>query len=146
LTNHNNVILFPGVKTWRFYDFVNERDDNLIEDWKNGLSEASQNAFNDILKENKKTENQLNWLGFRGFLEGGCKKYRIWELGFKCENVQYRLLNIFEPGRTVVLLVGCYHKGRVYTPADALKLACKRAKSLEEGDGGRHERAIRMDR
>jgi hypothetical protein len=140
------VILFRSPKTWRFFDFVNERGDNLIESWKNGLSETAQNVLNDILKENRKIENQFDWIGFRRFLGGECKKYRIWEIGFKCDNVQHRFLNIFEPGRTVVLLVGCIHKGRAYTPTDALKLACKRAKLLIEGKGGRHERTIRMDR
>ena len=146
MTHNKNVILFTGGQTWKFFDFVNECGDNLIESWRNGLSEMGRNAFNDILKENRKIKNHLNWLGFRGFLEGKCKKYRIWELGFKCDNVQHRLLNIFEPGRIVIILVGCYHKGRVYTPPDALNLACKRAQLLGEGYGQLPERKIRMDR
>lgn len=132
---------------WKFFDFLYANGTNPVEDWyQYGLTEGAQYFFDKILKECVKTENHLHWAGLK-FINGNkYKKYRIWELGFRSDGRQYRLLGIFNPGKQATLLVGCYHKGKVYTPSDALDSACKRARMLSQGEGYRNERTIRMDR
>ena len=69
-----------------------------------------------------------------------------WELEFISDKRQYRVLGVFGPGRKeATLLVGCYHKQRVYQPPNALDEAVKRNKTLSEGRATRLERQIRTD-
>ena len=143
LTHHKNVIPSPVSGTWRFFDFVSPNGTNPIEEWyQDELSEEAQITFNKILKDCKKTENHLDWGAFKRFLKGK-KKHHIWELRFFCDRRQYRVWGIFNAGKQATLLVGCYHKEKVYTPADALDLAYKRAELLANGKAGRHERKIK---
>lgn len=117
---------------------------NVIEDWYNAdLLEEGQLLFVNLLKDNRKTEDPRNWIGYRGFLKGEAKKYRIWEVGFLADKRQYRLFCIFGTKRKhVVLLLGCYHKGPVYTPANAIDTAIKHVKALNRGEATTHERQI----
>jgi hypothetical protein len=41
--------------------------------------------------------------------------------------------------------LGCYHKGPVYTPTDAMNVAVRRAKEFREGRATLHERQVRDD-
>src|SRR5207245_9014382 len=102
--------------------------------------------FDGVLKNIRKTENHLQWSGFRRFLKGKYKSERIWELGFYAEGRQYRILGLFgDQRKQVILLMGCYHKQQVYTPPDALDTAYKRAKDVHEGRAILRERKIEMD-
>jgi len=99
-----------------------------------------------LLKDNYKTEIPKNWIGTRGFLKGKYREEKIWELGFKAEKRQYRILGVFGKKRKqAILLTGCYHKQRVYTPTDALDLAYERSKALARKEGRLHERKIKKD-
>ncbi len=119
---------------------------NLIQEWVNSLSEDAELMFNALLKNIRRTENHLHWVPFRRFLQGRSKEERICELGFRADRRQYRVLVSFGPGRKeVTLLMGCYHKQRVYTPRDAVDEARKRSKALAEGRATRHERQVRDD-
>ncbi len=136
LTNHKKVILFPLAvqDQWTFWDFQYSKDSNPIEDWCESLSEEASSAFDTLLRVLRTTDSHLQWLGFKGFLRGKLKQERIWELEFRANKRQYRVLGKFgQIRKRAVILVGCYHKGRVYTPADALGQAYKRAKLLAEG-------------
>lgn len=46
-----------------------------------------------------------------------------------------RLIGMRGEGAQYILLIGCSHKGTVYTPADALETALKRKRSLANGTG-----------
>ena len=119
---------------------------NLIQEWVNSLSEDAELMFNAVLKNIRRTENHLHWVAFRGFLQGKSKEERIFELGFKADRRRYRLLVSFGPEKKeVTLLMGCYHKQRVYTPRDAVDEARKRSKALAERRATRHERQVRDD-
>ncbi|HEY3130958.1 MAG TPA: hypothetical protein VGL91_16000 [Acidobacteriota bacterium] len=110
------------------------------------MSDQAQLQFDSLLKANRKTSNHLEWIGFKGFLKGELKQERIWELQFYADKRQYRVLGIFGAVRKqVVLLIGCYHKGRIYKPSNALTTASQRAKSVRQGYATIEERQITID-
>jgi hypothetical protein len=144
LQNHTKVISFPESLTWSFSDYV-EGGINRIENWYKELSQEGKDNFDALLKNTHKIANHLNWGGFK-YLKGEPKKERIWQLDFIAEKRQYRLLGVFGATRKqAVLIMGCYHKGDSYTPAEALDTACKRAKALREKRATTHGRAIKYD-
>lgn len=148
MKNHNKVISFPEPQEWDFHDFCFEDGTSAINEWLATEGDDVFLSFNSLLKGLKKTHNHLNWVGFRGFLEGHkYREERIWEIGFGVygSNVQYRILGKFDGRKQVILLCGCYHKGRRYTPTGALDTAWKRAKQLSQEKGRTCVREIATD-
>lgn len=130
---------------WTFLDYVDGASDP-IEDWYQNLSDEAQELFHSVLKNISKTEIPTQWVVWKGFLEGKLKEEKIFELYFRADRRQYRILGKFgDKRKQVILLIGCYHKEGNYTPTDALETAYKRAKSLKQGGGGLRERKIRTD-
>lgn len=118
---------------------------NRIENWyQNELSQEGKDSFDALLKNTSKIQNHLDWGGFK-FLKGEARKERIWQLDFRADKRQYRVLGVFEPGKRAILLVGCFHKGAVYTPPDAIETGCKRAKALREGRAAINGRPVKGD-
>lgn len=147
MQNHKKVILFPQPFRWRFFDYVEGESNpsNPIEDWYQELSDEGKMMFDALLKNTSKIENHLQWGGFK-FLKGEPKKERLWQLDFIADKRQYRVLGVFGGIRKqAVLILGCYHKGEVYTPHNALDTASKRAKALREKRGNTLERTIKVD-
>lgn len=119
-----------------------------MDDWfLHDLSEEAQFAFRDALKDAQKIDSPTNWLCFKRHLGGKFRKYKMWELWFSCgDNREYRVLGVFGRERKqAILLMGCYHKGRVYTPAEALETAFQRARDLEQERVTIYERTIPTD-
>lgn len=145
MTHNKEVIKSASEPTeWKFWDFTHS-DNNPIEDWYKTLSEDAQRLFQGLLKNNYKVENPIHWLGFKRYLKGELKGSGIWELEF-FSGVQYRVLGFFGPRRKeATLLIGCYHKQKIYEPPNALKTALKRKEMLEEGIATYRERKIRTD-
>ena len=146
MTYNKKVIKFPSEGHWRFWDYVSPAGNNLIKEWVQGLSGEAQLFFNSILKNIRNTDRPQEWISFKGFLSGKYRKEKIWELEFISDKRQYRVLGVFGPGRKeATLLVGCYHKQRVYQPPNALDEAVKRKKGLSERRATRRERQVRDD-
>ena len=147
MTYNKKVIYFPvKVEEWSFWDFVFSSDSNPVEEWRAALSDEGKLYFNSVLKNIRNIENPIHWTPLKRFLKGKYAKYRIWELEFKADGRQYRVLGNFGKERKqAVLLAGCYHKTRVYTPPDALDSAFNRARLLTEGRAKFRERKIRTD-
>jgi hypothetical protein len=144
LQNHIKVISFPQPVLWSFFDYV-EGGANRIEEWFRLLSQEGKDNFEALLKNTRKIENHLQWGGFK-YLKGKAKEERLWQLDFRADKRQYRLLGVFGSTRKqTVLILGCYHKGDVYTPKEALDTACKRAKALREERATISERKIKND-
>ena len=143
MQNHKNVIPFPLPAYWSFFDYV-EDGANRIEEWyQQQLSQDGRDAFETVLKNTRKIQDHLHWGGFK-YLKGRPKEERLWQLDFWADKRQYRLLGVFgEVRKQAVLILGCYHKGDVYTPKEALETACKRAKALREKRAKTSERKIR---
>jgi len=141
--SYKSDIIEPVIH-WSFHDYV-EGGQNRIENWRtNDLSDAGKFGFDSLLKNTAKTESHLEWTGFK-YLKGEAKKERIWQLDFLADGRQYRGLGVFGSlRRQAVLLIGCYHKGKVYTPQNALDTAIKRAKALREGKAITRERKIKF--
>lgn len=143
----NYPIQIPS--TWRFFGIrYPDSGRQPLDDWFRELSDEARFALIAALKDAQKIENPVDWLCFKRYLQGKYKKYRIWEIWFSCsDNREYRLLGIFGPVRKqAIFLIGCYHKARVYTPADALDSAFRRARDLADGKVTTYERKIPTDR
>lgn len=130
---------------WSFHDYL-EGGQNPMGTWySDDLSESGRYRFDSLLKNTAKTENHLQWGGFK-LLKGEPKKHHIWQLDFIADARQYRVLGVFgSVRRQAVLLVGCYHKGKVYTPPNAVETACTRANKLQNKKAGTIERKIKND-
>lgn len=149
MTYNKKVIDFPtSSSAWSFWDFTFLNDSNPVEDWRVGdLSDEGKLNFNAVLKNIRTIENPIHWTPLKRFLKGKqYAKYRIWELEFKADGRQYRVLGNFgEKRKQAVLLMGCYHKTKVYTPPEALDSARDRARWLTEGRAKLRERKVRTD-
>jgi len=130
---------------WSFHDYV-EGSNNPVEEWyAKSLADTGRFQFDSLLKNVATPDQHIHWLGFK-YLKGEPKKERIWQLDFLADGRQYRALGVFgRIRRQAVLLLGCYHKGKTYTPPDALDTAVRRAKNLHEGRAITRERKIRFD-
>lgn len=139
------MILFP-LGRWKFYDYV-EFLSNKIEDWYEGdLSDEGRFQFDSLLKTCKKTSDHTKWLGFKRFLKGGPPGVKVWELKFRADRREYRVMGMFTGvEKEALLLLGCYHKDKNYTPSDAIDTAFKRAKAQQADKAGKHERQITGD-
>ncbi len=99
--------------------------------------------FSKLLKNIRNTEDHRNWIGFKRFIKR--KRDRVWELQFFADGRQYRVLGDFAGEKQAVLLIGCYHKGRVYTPPDSIDQAFKRKGFLKNGTATHYAREIPTD-
>jgi len=149
LKNHKKVIEFPREpeepKEWVFHDW-GRGNANPIEAWVQGLSDEAREKLNSLLKTNRKVQNFVSWVGFKRFMRGELKNEKIFELEFYVDKRAYRLLMVSgEKRKHAVILIGCYHKQKVYEPPDALNTAYKRAKVLKGGKATTHERKIEED-
>jgi hypothetical protein len=131
---------------WKFFDFV-EGGQNPIENWyANDLSDEGRFKFDSLIKDSAKIENHQHW-GYKP-LQGEAKKEHIWELKFIADDKQHRVMGIFHGEKQAVLLIGCVHKGKVYTPPNAIETAITRAKAVRGKKQGvtLSERKIKSDR
>lgn len=140
------MILFPKpLRHWSFWDYV-EGQTNHIEDWyQRELSREGKDKFDALLKNIAKIQDAHQWGGKFKPLQGQPKQEAVWQLDFIADKRQYRLHGVFRPGRQAVLLSGCFHKGKRYTPENAIETAWKRARKLREGRATTHERKIKHD-
>lgn len=145
MPNNKIVIPFPQSNYWTFYDWVDGDGSNPIEKWLAGESEEVRMKFNSMLKLARKSRNHLDWLGFRHKMEGQLRAEGINELEFKADRRQYRLLIKFDGVLKMVILCGCYHKEKRWTPTDALETAVRRSKALSQGKARKRERTIQDD-
>jgi hypothetical protein len=118
---------------------------NPIEKWLAGESDEVQMFFNSTLKVARKTRNHHEWPCFRHKMKGKPGAEGVYELGFRAQGRQYRLLVKFDGELQTVILCGCFHKMGNYTPADALETTVKRARALAQGKASRRERTIQDD-
>ena len=146
MPNNKKVIPFPQSNFWTFFDWVEGEGSNPIESWLEAESDEVRMVFNSTLKEARKRQNHLEWLSFKRFLKGKrFEEERLWELQFRADRREFRIICRFDGRLRAVIFCGCYHKGSVYTPKNALETAWRRAKSLSQGKAGRRERKIQTD-
>jgi hypothetical protein len=142
--SHKSDIVNQVVLHWTFNDYV-QSGQNPIEKWyEDDLTDVGRFAFDALLKNTAKTESHMQWGGFQ-LMKGEAKKQKVWELKFFADDKQYRVFGIFDGAKTVILLVGCYHKGKIYSPANAIETAVNRAKALRDGKASYIGRKIKTD-
>jgi len=113
-------------------DFMPNQNRNAIKDWYDGLSKPAQADFLTLVSQ---LEVLKNWTmpEFRP-LRG--KNFKgLGELRFRIEKKHHRVIGFASKQDEYVLLIGCFHKGDVYNPRDALETAIKRKKLVESGEG-----------
>ena len=137
--------LHPESDVWRFWDYGTPGS-NLFEEWYSSQSEAARDTIDGILKVCSKVEDHHQWLSFKRRLNGKYAAHKIWEMQFRSDKREYRILGIFGIKRKeAILLMGCYHKDGNYTPPAALDTALDRAKNFKLGKGKVRERKIKTD-
>lgn len=141
-------MISSDIQKWRFWDYAITKGNNLFNEWyEDDLSDEGRYQLDALLKNCSKIERLEHWLGFKRFLVGKYSDQRIWELKFRADKREYRILGVFHASerKQVVLLLGCYHKDKVYTPRSALDTAHKRAKRYKENGATLYERTIKSD-
>jgi hypothetical protein len=106
--------------------YVSPAGNNKISDWYDDLSATEKAATDEFLKNVRRT---ANWKmpDYRGSLKG---HKGIGELRWPAEKKEHRLIGYLTGGKFVAL-IGCIHKQKIYTPANALETADKRKKDIE---------------
>jgi hypothetical protein len=121
------------MKYWTFRDYLSPAGNNSIKAWYEALDPDAQADFDTTLGNLAGVE---NWLfpPIAEFSRLRGKKFRqLGEIRWKTANVQHRVIGYAESGRVFVLLIGAYHKQRVYTPHSALDEAVRRRALLRLG-------------
>lgn len=120
-----------------FRDYVSPGGRNQIAEWYKRFSPQVRSDFDTLLgilrrtREWRKPEFKL----LKGKLYKGLGEIR-WETA----NVQHRLIGCTGSQQgEYIFLIGCTHKGRIYTPPSALDTAIQRMKFLRTGEGGTRE-------
>jgi hypothetical protein len=126
--------------TWQFMDYISLRGRNVIQDWYAGLLMRERTDFDAFIRLLARTA-EWRYPDFR-WLRG--KKYRgLGEIRFESEKKEHRVIGYFNlVPRQYIMLIGCFHKQRIYTPANALDTALQRKKLIEQGEGTLRERKL----
>ena len=111
-------------RLWWFADLLSESGRNPIQDWYEALPPEARAEFDTTLqylanmKEWRRPE--FDWLHGKRFSGIG-------EIRFKAGRIQYRPLGCVGTERSqFVSLLGCFKKGKNYTPRDSLNTAARR--------------------
>lgn len=129
---------------WSFFDFVYLSGGTPIQDWYDALSDHGQLLVNGLIKINRNIENPVNWQRWKKYMGGELKGHKIWQLEFFSEGRQHRLLGVFDGAKRAIFIMGYYHKGKIYTPPDALETALKRKKLVERRECILNERKVKV--
>jgi hypothetical protein len=108
--------------------YVSPAGNNKIREWYNSLSAQERSDADEFLRIMRRT---TDWQmpNYRVLHGGG----GLGELRWSSENKAHRLLGFFM-GDIWYAVVGCIHKQRVYSPADALRTAKRNKSQIERGD------------
>lgn len=116
---------------WEFRDFLDESDRNVIREWISGIPKDARQRLVWQLRNLESTPPPLERKHGIGKLERECAG--LLELIFEVDNVQYRPLCCYGPGRRVItLLLGAQKKSRGkrnrndFDPHNACELALRR--------------------
>lgn len=135
-------------RKWLFRQYVSPMGRKVIEDWRKDMSDASfRSDFDTFLRRLAKME---SWPG--GFIDSikGKPNKRLTELRWTSGKIEHRIVGYQVEdtnGRhQYLMLIGCTHKGRVYTPANALTSAVDRRTRLIAGEATSSEYQLIADR
>jgi hypothetical protein len=125
--------------SWQFKDYISPQGRNVIDDWYKRLLRQEQSDFMALIRILAKTR---EWKD-PAFKQLKGKYQGMGELRFTSERKAHRVIGVVWPRpRQFTMLIGCFHKQRVYTPANALDTAFQRKGFLERGKGSVRDRKI----
>ena len=121
-----------------FLDYISPAGNNKIEEWYESLySEEARTEF-DVLLGNLEVLDSWSKPAFRRLK--GSKYKGLGEICFIADKIQHRVIGFSGPETgQYTLLIGCTHKQRVYTPANALDTAVRRMRQVKSSKVEVHE-------
>ena len=119
--------------SWVFFDYIDEKGNNVVQIWKNSLSNKAVAKFENriiyLQKENEiiKSPNIKKLRGYDG----------LFEIKFEVNNIQYRPICCYGPDRhQVTILCGATktshkrHSSTVFKPRNACEIALERVNKI----------------
>jgi len=124
---------------WQFMDYISPQGRNVIADWHAGLLRQEQSDFLAVIRILAKMQ---HWRG-RAFKPLKGPYQGMGEIRYTSERKEHRVIGFVWPSaQQFTMLIGCFHKQRVYHPTNAFNTALQRRKFLEQGKGSIRERKI----
>ena len=117
--------------------YVSPAGNNKVADWYAELSVVERAGADEFIKSMRRIE-EWKMPNYRPSLKG---HKGLGELRWFSEGKQHRLIGYLKGG-TFFALIGCTHKQKIYSPADALNTADKRKSEIE---GGRAAKVVPYD-
>jgi len=110
------------MKVWSFRVFVSERENREIDGWLDVQPKGAQAKIKKII-----TYLEITNIWGRPYVAKRKETDDIWEIIAGFDNIQYRPLGCFGPGRhEFTLLIGAREKGGRLEPINAVEIAKKR--------------------
>jgi hypothetical protein len=108
----------------RFLDYGSPAGNNLIAEWYCDISVDARAMFDTLLDVLAK-EAVWKYPEFKPLDDG------LGEIRWKCDNKQHRVIGCrWKVPSGYLLLIGCTHKQKIYSPPDAIATADKRRRGL----------------
>lgn len=116
---------------WKFRVYVSHTGRCDVQDTVTGYDDYASAAFSRAVEHLAVTP-LVQWD------EPHCKKLKnedpLYEIRFKANNRATRAIGYFQAPEVFVILLICFHKGRVYSPPDAFKTCHRRIKQITIGN------------
>ena len=117
---------------WKLFQYQSGSGRKAIDDWRKdipvGLPRADLDNFLKIVAKKDKWE-------YPDLDSLQSKKYQgLSELRWRSGNVPYRIIGYSQADHEYVMLIGCTHNNKKYTPPDALGTAVKRRDKINSGE------------
>lgn len=119
----------PLPRSWTFYDFRNDRDENEISRWTSGPGKPAKARLNALVRHLSVVTRAFTREDKVGLLRkaGPCHGEDLIELIIRIGNVQFRPIGWYGPDhRTVTLLVGATERDGTFEPRNACEQAVNR--------------------
>jgi hypothetical protein len=125
---------------WRFFDYINEDGENLIDDWYKAQDDDSIRVQFDATAFLLSATEDWTHRRVKAFKVLTGRHVGLCELRFTVETARvkrrFRPLGIWrKDSRDFVLLGGCEKSGRILFPSNAFELAVHYKTEFEEGRG-----------
>ena len=113
---------------WKLFQYQSWSERKAIDDWRKDLPVGLPRADLDNFLKMVAKKDKWEWPDFR-WLTG--KKYQgLGELRWTSGNVPHRIIGYFRADHEYVMLLGCTHNKKKYSPPDALETAVRRQEQI----------------
>lgn len=117
-------------RVWAFVEYLTSGSRGAISKWVQNIQVEAKDDFHDLLNHLEAAQRDL-WI--RPDYDT-LTPPDVGEIRWKSGGKQHRVLGFFKvEEKQYVMLIGATHKGRIYTPADAIKTARERKQDVLNG-------------